>query len=51
VHSAWAIVEAVDCNHAKQMLPWQVRDKARIVKLVKYEIADPLNDGEAASSA
>jgi hypothetical protein len=51
VHSAWAIVEAVDRNHAKQMVPWLVRDKARIVKLAKFETADPLNESEEASQA
>jgi len=39
-HTAWAIVEAENREHAKQIVPWLVRDKARIVKLVKLEIAD-----------
>jgi hypothetical protein len=39
VHTAWAIVEAVDLEHAKQIVPWMFRDKSRVVKVVKYEIA------------
>lgn len=41
VHSAWAILEAESREHARQIVPWQVRDTARIVKLVKFELADP----------
>jgi hypothetical protein len=44
VHTAWAIVEAENREHAKQIVPWMVRDKARIVKLVKFEAADPLHE-------
>ena len=43
IHSAWAIIEAENRDHAKQIVPWMVRDKARIVKLVKFEVADPLH--------
>lgn len=43
VHSAWAIIEAENRAHAKQIVPWMVRDKARIVKLVKFEAVDPLH--------
>jgi hypothetical protein len=39
VHTGWAIVEAENLEHAQQMVPWMFRDKARVVKLVKYEIA------------
>ncbi|MFN3492421.1 MAG: hypothetical protein ACK40V_09405 [Anaerolineales bacterium] len=39
-HTAWAIIEAEDLEHAKQVVPWYVREKARVVKLVKFEIAD-----------
>lgn len=39
-HTAWAIVDAENIEHAKQIVPWYVRDKARIVRLVKFEIAD-----------
>jgi hypothetical protein len=43
VHTAWAIVEAVDLEHAKQIVPWMFRDKTRVVKVVKYEIADKVH--------
>jgi hypothetical protein len=39
-HTGWAIVDAESLEHAKQIVPWYVRDKARIVRLVKFEIAD-----------
>ncbi len=45
VHSAWAIVDAESHQHARQIVPWMVRDRARIVQLVKFEAADPLHDG------
>ncbi len=40
VHSGWAIVEAENIEHARQIVPWRVRPQARIVRLVKFEIAD-----------
>jgi hypothetical protein len=43
IHSAWAIIEAENREHARQIVPWMMRDKARIVKLVKFEVADPLH--------
>jgi hypothetical protein len=43
IHTAWAIVDAVSLEHARQIVPWMFRDKARFVKLVKYEIADKLH--------
>jgi len=39
-HTAWAIVEAESLEHARQMIPWYLRNEARIVKLVKFEIAN-----------
>jgi hypothetical protein len=39
-HTAWAIVEAENLEHAKQIVPWYIRAKARIVRLVKFEIAE-----------
>lgn len=36
-HTGWAIVEAESPEHARQMVPWYLREKARIVRLVKYE--------------
>ena len=47
VHSAWAIIEAESRQHARQIVPWMVRDKARIVKLVKFEDADLLHQKQA----
>jgi hypothetical protein len=44
VHCGWAIVETDGLAHAAQMVPWTVRDKARIVRLVKFEIADDLHN-------
>ena len=43
VHSAWAIIEAENREHARQIVPWMVHDKARIVKLAKFEIVNPLH--------
>ena len=39
-HTGWAIVEAETAEHARQMVPWYLREKARIVRLVKFEGAD-----------
>jgi len=41
VHCGWAIIETDSLAHASQIVPWTVRDKARIVKLVKFESDDP----------
>lgn len=46
IHSAWAIVEAENLEHAKQIVPWMFRENAKIVKLVKYNIADELHHPE-----
>lgn len=35
-HTAWAIVEAESVEHARQMVPWYLRDQARIVMVVKF---------------
>lgn len=40
-HTGWAIVDAESADHARQMVPWYLREKARIVRLVKFEVADP----------
>ncbi len=40
VHCGWAIIETDSPTHASQIVPWNVRDKARIVKLVKFESKD-----------
>jgi hypothetical protein len=41
VHCGWAIVETDSLAHATQIVPWSVRSKARIVKLVKFDSDDP----------
>jgi hypothetical protein len=35
-HTAWAIVEAESAEHARQMVPWYLRDQARIVMVVQF---------------
>jgi len=42
-HTGWAIVETDDHEHARQIVPWVVRSKARIVKLEKFKKVDPLH--------
>jgi len=39
-HTGWAILDAEDLEHARQIVPWYLREQARIVRLVKFEIAD-----------
>ena len=43
-HTGWAMVEAENIEHAKQMVPWYVRAKARIVRLVKFDLATGQHD-------
>jgi hypothetical protein len=38
-HTAWAIVEAENIEDARQIIPWYLRETARIVRLVKFEVA------------
>jgi hypothetical protein len=38
-HTAWAIVEAESKEHARQMVPWYLRENARIVKVVQFSRA------------
>jgi hypothetical protein len=42
-HTAWAIIEAENREHARQVVPWMVREKARIVKLARFEAVDVLH--------
>lgn len=37
VHCGWAIIETDSPAHASQIVPWSVREKARVIKLVKFE--------------
>jgi hypothetical protein len=39
-HTGWAMVEAESVEHARQIVPWYLRDNARIVRLVRFEVAD-----------
>ncbi len=41
VHTGWAILETDSLEHAKQIVPWMVRDQARIVKLERFEVVEP----------
>ena len=43
VHTGWAIIETESPEHARQIVPWDVRDLARIVRLEKFELVDPLH--------
>ena len=47
VHCGWAIVEAESLEHARQMVPWAVREKARIVKVEKFEKGHSLHPMQA----
>ncbi len=38
-HTAWAIVEAESLEDARQIVPWYLRDQARVVRLVKFDLA------------
>lgn len=40
-HCGWAIIETDNPAHAAQIVPWIVREKARIVKLTKYDVNVP----------
>ncbi len=39
-HTGWAIVEAESMEHAKQIVPWYLRNQARIVEVARFEIAN-----------
>ena len=43
VHTGWAIIETDNIEHAKQIVPWMVREKARIVKIEKFEGEDKIH--------
>jgi hypothetical protein len=49
VHAAWAMVDVENLEHARQTVPWMFRDRARFVRLVKYDIADKLHHAESGS--
>jgi len=35
-HTGWAIIETDSLEHARQVVPWSIRDKARIVRVEKF---------------
>lgn len=41
VHCGWAIIETDNKEHARQIVPWNIRNKARVVKLEKFESKKP----------
>ncbi len=43
-HTGWAIVDAENKEHAAQIVPWYFRKQARIVRLVKFEVAKPIHE-------
>jgi hypothetical protein len=43
VHTGWAIIETDNLEHARQIVPWMVREKARIVKIEKFEGEDTIH--------
>jgi hypothetical protein len=47
VHTGWAIVETENVEHARQIVPWMVRDKARIVKVEKFGGEDTIHPHKA----
>ena len=40
VHCGWAFVETDSLEHAKQIIPWEVRGKARIIKVENFAETD-----------
>lgn len=46
-HTGWAIVEAENLEHAKQIIPWYLREKARVVRLVKFESTNKAHHNSA----
>jgi hypothetical protein len=39
-HTAWAVVDAESAEHARQMVPWYLREKARVVRVVQFNLAN-----------
>ncbi len=48
-HTGWAIVEAESLEEARQIVPWYLRDRARIVRLVKFDLATDEHNKQAGS--
>jgi len=41
-HCGWAFVESDNIEHARQIVPWEVRAKARIVKVENFANSNDL---------
>jgi hypothetical protein len=39
-HCGWAIIETDNREHAKQIVPWRIRNKARVIKLETFGSAN-----------
>ena len=42
-HTGYAIIEAENHEHARQIVPWFLRDRARASKLVKFGKSPPID--------
>jgi len=38
-HVGWAIIEAENAEHARQIVPWYLRPDARVIRLVKFDLS------------
>lgn len=45
-HTGYAIVEAENHEHAKQIVPWFLRSRAHVAKLVKFGKSSPHHDNK-----
>lgn len=45
-HTGYAILEAMNHEHARQIVPWFLRGRAHVVRLVKFGQADVTHDAE-----
>ncbi len=36
VHTGWAFIDSDNIEHAKQIVPWSIRNKARIVRVENF---------------
>ena len=47
-HTGYAILEAENHEHARQIVPWFLRDRAHVAKLVKFGKANPTHEADQA---
>jgi hypothetical protein len=45
-HTGYAILEAENHEHARQIVPWFLRERAHAARVVKFGKADPTHDAE-----